>query len=110
MSLTSPAHIQSDGQIACHGNRWGNHGTNLEETKAHINASFDRLQAATGLKNVPTGWFVGTASVHMKLGRAEVRQTSRVRPWLSRTGPQGAGRPPSLLLGRLQLRHSVLDS
>ena len=64
----------SSSQIACHGNRWRMHGDNLEEVKAHIHKSFDRLQAATGLDNVPTGWFCGSGHIAMKLGRAEVSE------------------------------------
>ena len=42
------------------------------EEKAHINKSFDRLQAATGKGDVPTGYFLGNGSVRQKLLRAEV--------------------------------------
>lgn len=41
---------------------------------AHIHKSFDRLQATTGLKDVPTGWFGGGQPVHTKLARAEVHR------------------------------------
>ncbi|EIW66227.1 hypothetical protein M231_02991 [Tremella mesenterica] len=70
-----PKMLVADGhEIACHGNRWGIHGSNTAEEKAHINKSFDRLQEATGLKNVPTGWFIGGGSVRQKLVRAEVHK------------------------------------
>ncbi|OXB38058.1 hypothetical protein LQV05_005949 [Cryptococcus neoformans] len=70
-----PKMIADEGhEIACHGNRWQMHGSNLAEAKAHINKSFDRLQAATGLKDVPTGWFVGSGTNAQKLARAEVHR------------------------------------
>ncbi|ORY32010.1 hypothetical protein BCR39DRAFT_525191 [Naematelia encephala] len=70
-----PKMLVDDGhEIACHGNRWRIHGDNLAEAKAHIHKSFDRLQAATGLTDVPTGWFVGTGTISMKLARAEVHK------------------------------------
>ncbi|KAI0477490.1 hypothetical protein GGR56DRAFT_411310 [Xylariaceae sp. FL0804] len=61
-------------EIACHGNRWRIHGTNKAEAKAHIHKSFDRLQATTGLGDVPTGWFGGGMPIHTKLARAEVHR------------------------------------
>ncbi|KAK5726870.1 hypothetical protein LTR15_002760 [Elasticomyces elasticus] len=61
-------------QIACHGNRWVMHGTNLPEAKAHIHKSFDRLQQATGLADVPTGWYAGGMPNHTKRARAEVHR------------------------------------
>ncbi|WVQ63905.1 uncharacterized protein L199_002061 [Kwoniella botswanensis] len=71
--------LVADGhEIACHGNRWQNHGKNLEEVKAHINKSFDRLQASTGLSDVPTGWFVGTSHQSQKLARAIVHRERNV--------------------------------
>ncbi|KAK3617811.1 hypothetical protein LTR56_025045 [Elasticomyces elasticus] len=60
--------------IACHGNRWVMHGTNLPEAKAHIHKSFDRLQATSGLKDVPTGWYAGGMPNHTKIARAEVHR------------------------------------
>ncbi|KAK5687161.1 hypothetical protein LTS10_001299 [Elasticomyces elasticus] len=60
--------------IACHGNRWVMHGTNLPEAKAHIHKSFDRLQAATGLGDVPTGWYAGGMPNHTKMARSEVHR------------------------------------
>ncbi|KAK5708148.1 hypothetical protein LTR97_000688 [Elasticomyces elasticus] len=61
-------------EIACHGNRWVMHGTNLPEAKAHIHKSFDRLQQATGLADVPTGWYAGGMPNHTKRARAEVHR------------------------------------
>ncbi|KAK4687076.1 hypothetical protein P7C73_g3035, partial [Tremellales sp. Uapishka_1] len=55
-----------------------NHGKTLAEAKAHINKSFDRLQATTGLTNVPTGWFVGSGTISQKLARAEVHRERNV--------------------------------
>jgi peptidoglycan/xylan/chitin deacetylase (PgdA/CDA1 family) len=67
--------MAADGhEIACHGNRWRIHGTNTEQEKAHVHKSFDRLQGATGLKNVPTGWFLGNGSIRQKLIRSQVSQ------------------------------------
>jgi peptidoglycan/xylan/chitin deacetylase (PgdA/CDA1 family) len=65
--------VQDGHEIACHGNRWRDHGGNSEQEKAHINQSFDRLQKATGLKDVPTGYYLGNGSIRQKLVRAEVR-------------------------------------
>lgn len=52
------------------------HGHDLASAKAHVTKSFDRLQAATGLPNVPTGWFCGSGTHSMKLARAEVIYSS----------------------------------
>ena len=48
------------------------HGSNAKEEREHIRQSFDRLQAATGRKDVPTGWFLGNGGPRQKLSRAEV--------------------------------------
>ena len=61
-------------EIACHGNRWRMHGANAAEARAHIHRSFDRLQATTGLADVPTGWFSGGLPLATKLARAEVHR------------------------------------
>ncbi|GAA5908621.1 hypothetical protein JCM6882_003695 [Rhodosporidiobolus microsporus] len=67
--------------IACHGNRWitqtelyeekpqvalltGKPGP--EEEAAHVSQAIDRLRAATGLQNVPTGWYYGRGSLYNK--------------------------------------------
>ena len=50
------------------------HGDKFNDVKAHIEKSFDRLQAATGLKNCPTGYFCGTGPPQMKLARAIVHK------------------------------------
>lgn len=46
----------------------------MAECKEHINRSFDRLQATTGLSDVPTGWFTGLMPIHTKLARAEIHR------------------------------------
>ncbi|WWD16904.1 hypothetical protein CI109_101336 [Kwoniella shandongensis] len=70
-----PKMLVEDGhEIACHGNRWRVHGDNIAEEKTHINKSFDRLQAASGLKDVPTGWFLGNGSERQKLVRSLVHK------------------------------------
>ncbi|WVQ83403.1 hypothetical protein IAT38_005544 [Cryptococcus sp. DSM 104549] len=70
-----PKMLADDGhEIACHGNRWRIHGQSTEEEKEHINKSFDRLQATTGLKDVPTGWFLGNGSARQKLVRSQVHK------------------------------------
>ncbi|KAK4689463.1 allantoinase, partial [Tremellales sp. Uapishka_1] len=61
-------------EIACHGNRWSVPGQDYEEAKWHINTSFDRLQAATGVKTAPTAWFMANSTMDTKLARAEVHR------------------------------------
>ncbi|KAK4700928.1 hypothetical protein P7C70_g5308, partial [Phenoliferia sp. Uapishka_3] len=63
-------------EIACHGNRW--RGTNdlagPDEEALDIKKSFKRLQDATGLTNVPTGWFTGNGSTYQRHIRAVVHK------------------------------------
>ncbi|RXK37205.1 hypothetical protein M231_05495 [Tremella mesenterica] len=61
-------------EIACHGNRWSVPGESFDEAKWHINRSFDRLQKATGLTDVPTAWFMANSTLDTKLARAEVHK------------------------------------
>lgn len=68
------------------------HGTNLAEAKAHVHKSFDRLQATTGLSDVPTGWFAGGMPIHTKLARAEVHRERGV-PLLYCSDTYGADVP-----------------
>jgi peptidoglycan/xylan/chitin deacetylase (PgdA/CDA1 family) len=87
-----PKMLVEDGhEIACHGNRWRIHGTNSAQEKAHINKSFDRLQASTGLPNVPTGWFLGNGSIRQKLVRAQVSEIERFSRMTARTSGQVTG-------------------
>lgn len=66
--------VEHGHEFACHGNRWRIHGENANEERAHIHKSFDRIQAATGLENVPTGWFIGNGGPRQKLVRAQVHK------------------------------------
>jgi hypothetical protein len=68
------------------------HGSNLAEAKAHINKSFDRLQATTGLTDVPTGWFAGGMPLSTKRARAEVHRERGV-PLLYCSDTYGADTP-----------------
>jgi peptidoglycan/xylan/chitin deacetylase (PgdA/CDA1 family) len=74
----------------CHGNRWRIHGTHSAQEKAHINKSFDRLQASTGLPDVPTGWFLGNGSIRQKLVRAQVSEVKPSCMMTARTSGQVA--------------------
>ncbi|GAA6041998.1 hypothetical protein JCM8097_009137 [Rhodosporidiobolus ruineniae] len=80
-------------EIACHGNRWATQ-TELwqdpsplklitgkpgaEEEAAHVAQAIDRLRAATGLQNVPTGWYYGRGSTAHKHILAKVHRDKGV--------------------------------
>lgn len=67
-------------QIACHGNRWHNTAdlSGPDEEAAHVKQSIDRLQKASGLSDVPKGWFLGNASNAHKYIRARVHKEAGV--------------------------------
>lgn len=51
-------------EIACHGNRWRNTAdlSGPDEEAEHVRKSIKRLQKASGLSDVPKGWFLGNGS------------------------------------------------
>jgi peptidoglycan/xylan/chitin deacetylase (PgdA/CDA1 family) len=63
-----PHFVAGGHDIAAHGNRWITQ-TELagpEEEARHVAQAIDRLRAATGLQNVPTGWYYGRGTLYNK--------------------------------------------
>lgn len=56
-------------EIACHGNRWRNTAdlSGPDEEAEHVRVSIQRLQKASGLSDVPKGWFLGNGSNSTKV-------------------------------------------
>lgn len=71
-----PHFVAGGHDIAAHGNRWITQ-TELsgpEEEARHVAQAIDRLRAATGLQNVPTGWYYGRGTLYNKHILAKVSQ------------------------------------
>ncbi|KAM0746464.1 glycoside hydrolase/deacetylase [Meredithblackwellia eburnea MCA 4105] len=68
--------VDSGCEVACHGNRWifvEELGGPAEEAAA-VNHAIDRLQASTGLTDVPSGWYYGRGTLYNKYIIAKVHR------------------------------------
>ncbi|ORY88411.1 hypothetical protein BCR35DRAFT_263424 [Leucosporidium creatinivorum] len=72
--------VEDGHEIACHGNRW--RGTadlaGPDEEAEDCTKSVQRLQAATGRKDVPTGYFTGNGSTYHRHIRSKVHNAMNV--------------------------------
>lgn len=109
-SYYGPHFVAGGHDIAAHGNRWITQ-TELsgpEEEARHVAQAIDRLRAATGLQDVPTGWYYGRGTLYNKhiLAKAScrcslLRRTSLTPRLLNRIGSPRQGGASSLLVGYL---------
>jgi peptidoglycan/xylan/chitin deacetylase (PgdA/CDA1 family) len=75
-----PLLVNRGHEMACHGYRWrGTDGlSGYDEEAELVRKSINALQAATGRKDVPAGWFTGNGSeaikhIHARVGLAYQR-------------------------------------